>query len=111
MCRENRRDIKDELQRIEYFQICFGTNANVTKAKQALKSIKGLETRKYKPRQYEELFENCVLNDRRLQRDDLHRTAHVSSDVKRRYSVEATFDEKDGEETMAEERSFTPNEI
>lgn len=79
--------------------------------KQALKSIKGLETKKYKPRQYEELFENCVLNDRRLQRDDLHRTAHVSSDVKRRYSVEATFDEKDGEETMAEERSFTPNEI
>ena len=58
VCRENRRDIKDELQRIEYFQTGFGTNANVTRAKQALKSIKGLETRKYKPRKYEELFEN-----------------------------------------------------
>ena len=28
VCRENRRDIKDELQRIEYFQTGFGTNAN-----------------------------------------------------------------------------------
>ena len=50
VCRENRRDIKDELRRIEYFQTGFGTNANVTRAKQALKSIKGLETRKYKPK-------------------------------------------------------------
>lgn len=108
VCRENRRDIKDELQRIEYFQTGFGTNANVTRAKQALKSIKGLDTRKYKPRKYEELFENCVLKDRRLQRADLHRTASDSSDTKQRYSIEPTFDEKDGEETMAEERSYTP---
>ena len=108
VCRENRRDIKDELQRIEYFQTGFGTNANVTRAKQALKSIKGLETRKYKPRKYEELFENCILKDRRLQRDDLYRTAPDSSDAKQRYSVEPTFDEKDGEEPMAEERSYTP---
>ena len=28
VCRENRRDIKDELQRIEYFQNNLGTNAN-----------------------------------------------------------------------------------
>ena len=40
VCRENRRDIKDELQRIEYFQTGFGTNANVTRAKQALKAWK-----------------------------------------------------------------------
>ena len=37
VCRENRRDVKDELQRIEYFQNNFGTNANAAKAKQALK--------------------------------------------------------------------------
>lgn len=49
VCRENRRDVKDELQRIEYFQNNFGTNANLAKAKQALKCIKGLETRKYTP--------------------------------------------------------------
>jgi len=108
VCRENRRDIKDELQRIEYFQTGFGTNANVTRAKQALKSIKGLDTRKYKPRKYEELFENCVLKDRRLQREDIHRKADISLDAKQRHSVEPTFNEKDGEETMAEERSYTP---
>ena len=50
VCRENRRDIMDELSRIEYFQSNLGTNANVAKAKQALKSIRGLETRKYTPR-------------------------------------------------------------
>ena len=108
VCRENRRDIKDELQRIEYFQTDFGTNANVIRAKQALKSIKGLETRKYKPRKYEELFENCVLKGRRLQRDDIRTTTPVGLNAKQRYSVEPTFDEKDGEETMAEERNYTP---
>lgn len=108
VCRENRRDIKDELQRIEYFQTGFGTNANVIRAKQALKSIKGLETRKYKSRKYEELFENCVLKGRRLQRDDIRTTTPVGSNAKQRYSVEPTFDEKDGEETMAEERNYTP---
>lgn len=111
VCRENRRDIKDELQIIEYFQSNFGTNANVTKAKQALKSIKGLETRKYKPRKYEELFENCVLKDRRLQRDDISESIHNGSNTRQRYSCkptfDETFDEKDGEETMAEERSYT----
>lgn len=108
VCRENRRDIKDELQRIEYFQNNFGTNANVTKAKQALKCIKGLETRRYKPRKYEELFENCILKDRRLQRDDISEAIPGSSDKKQRYSEDPTFEEKDGEDTMTEERSYTP---
>ena len=76
VCRENRRDIKDELQRIEYFQNNFGTNMNVAKAKQALKCIKGLETRKYRPRKYDELFENCTLKDKRLQRADIRRREH-----------------------------------
>ena len=55
VCRENRRDIKDEIQRVECFQVNLGTHANVIKAKQALNSIKGLETRKYNPRKYKEL--------------------------------------------------------
>lgn len=92
VCRENRRDIKDELQRIEYFQNNLGTNANVAKAKQALKCIKGLETRKYKPRKYDELFENCVLKNKRLQRDDIRETE----------------ENEGGEETMIKERNDTP---
>ena len=108
VCRENRRDIKDELQRIEYFQNNLGTNANAAKAKQALKCIKGLETRKYKPRKYEELFENCVLKDRRLQREDIYETVYNSQNTKQRYSIEPTFNDKGGEETVVQERNYTP---
>lgn len=108
VCRENRRDIKDELQRIEYFQNNLGTNANAAKAKQALKCIKGLETRKYKPRKYEELFENCELKDRRLQREDIYETVYNSQNTKQRYSIEPTFNDKGGEETMVQERNYTP---
>lgn len=89
VCRENRRDAKDELQRVESFQTNFGTNANAIKAQQALKSMKGLENRKYKPRKYEELFENCVMKERRLQRSDIVR-------------------KESGEETMTDERIYTP---
>lgn len=108
VCRENRRDIKDELQRIEYFQNNFGTNANAAKAKQALKCIKGLETRKYKPRKYEELFENCILKDRRLQRDDICEAECNGVNTKQRFSVEPTLNDKGGEDTMITERKYTP---
>lgn len=57
VCRENRRDIKDEIFRVDMFQKNIGTSANVAKAKEAIKSIKGLETRKYTPRKFTELFE------------------------------------------------------
>ena len=108
VCRENRRDVKDELQRIEYFQNNFGTNANAAKAKQALKCIKGLETRKYKPRKYEELFENCILKDRRLQRDDICEIQCNGVNTKQRFSVESTLNDKGGEDTMINERKYTP---
>ena len=45
ICRENRRNIKDEELKVEYFRTNLGTNANVLKAKQALKGIQGLENR------------------------------------------------------------------
>ena len=108
VCRENRRDIKDELQRIEYFQNNFGTNMNVAKAKQALKCIKGLETRKYRPRKYDELFENCILKDKRLQRADIRETQPGYEIQKHRFGVEPAQKNEGGEETMLEERNFTP---
>jgi hypothetical protein len=108
VCRENRRDIKDELQRIEYFQNNLGTNANAAKAKQALKCIKGLETRKYKPRKYEELFENCILKDKRLQRDDIYETGYSNENRKQKFSVQQTYEGEGGEVTMHEERQYTP---
>lgn len=108
VCRENRRDIKDELQRIEYFQNNLGTNANAAKAKQALKCIKGLETRKYKPRKYDELFENCILKDKRLQRDDIYETESSNESRKQKFNVEHTYEDEGGERTMIEKRKYTP---
>ena len=108
VCRENRRDIKDELQRIEYFQNNFGTNMNVAKAKQALKCIKGLETWKYRPRKYDELFENCTLKDKRLQRADIRQMEHGYEIQKQRFVVEPVQKDEGGEETMLEERNSTP---
>lgn len=108
VCRENRRDIKDELQRIEYFQNNLGTSGNAAKAKQALKCIKGLTTRKYKPRKYDELFENCVLKDKRLQRDDICETRCSCEMQKQRFGIPATRKDEGGEETMIEERNYTP---
>jgi len=63
--RENRREIKDELMRTEYFQKNVGTSANLAKAKEALKSVKGLDTRKYTPRKFAELFEGSVIQKRK----------------------------------------------
>ena len=88
VCRENRRDIKDELMRIDYFQNNFGTSANVAKAKQALKCMKGLETRKYKPRKYDELFENCIMKGKRLEKADLYAADADMDSSKRQYSIE-----------------------
>ena len=93
---------------VELLRVCRENNANAAKAKQALKCIKGLETRKYKPRKYEELFENCVLKDRRLQREDIYETVYNSQNTKQRYSIEPTFNDKGGEETMVQERNYTP---
>lgn len=102
VCCENRREIKDELTRVEYFQMNLGTSANAGKAKQALKSIQGLDTRKYKPRKFDELFKNCTLKDRRLQKEDLSVVETKNVIKKHNYKNEG------GEETMTEERSYTP---
>ncbi len=108
VCRENRRDIKDELKRIEYFQNNLGTNANVAKAKQAIKCIKGLETRKYKPRKYNELFENCILKEKRLEREDLCEKEYGNENCEQTLNVGYARKDEDGEEEMVEERKDTP---
>ena len=108
VCRENRRDIKDELKRIEYFQNNLGTNANAAKAKQAIKYIKGLETRKYKPRKYNELFENCILKEKRLEREDLCEKEYGNENCEQTLNVGYARKDEDGEEEMVEKRKDTP---
>jgi len=108
VCRENRRDIKDELRRIEYFQNNLGTSANAAKAKQALKNIKGLETRKYKPRKYDELFENCIMKDKRREKADMNAADAEFENRKIKYSGTRTVKNEGGEDIMTEEKIYTP---
>lgn len=61
VCREKRRLIKDEEIRVDSFQRTLGTSANVVKAKEALKTIRGLENRRYIPRKFAELFEGSEI--------------------------------------------------
>lgn len=111
VCRENRREIKDELMRIEYFQTHLGTSANVTKAKQALKAVKGLENRKYRPRKYEELFENGTMRSGHIENENLsagiarpdntggqYRTGHTYREEYREYKEERYDTPFDGRE-------------
>jgi len=58
-CREQRRDVKDEMVRVEYFQKAIGTSGNAAKAKDSIKQIKKLNTRTYHPRKLQGLFEEC----------------------------------------------------
>lgn len=107
VCRENRRDIKDEMSRIEYFQSNLGTNANVAKAKQALKSIRGLETRKYTPRKYEELFENCTFRCRHTHLEDLKPVQTNADDDMTQIDKENTYESEGGDFIMMDEKRYT----
>lgn len=68
--------------------------------------MKGLENRKYKPRKYEELFENCVMKEKHLQKDDL------CSEQIRQESEKKNFDRRsiceEESEKAVEERIYTP---
>lgn len=64
MYREERRDIKDELVKLDLFQKSIGTSVNITKAKDSIKQMEKLEKRKYTPRQLPEIFENSVIRSR-----------------------------------------------
>ena len=103
ICRENRRDIKDELLRTEYFQTNFGTSINISKAKQAAKSIKGLETRKYAPRKYNLLFKDCVMKSSPPVKEALHNAEdnkiHVITEQKNIY--------RGGKDIMTEDKCVT----
>ncbi|MBD5509850.1 MAG: hypothetical protein HDR08_01105 [Lachnospiraceae bacterium] len=58
-CREQRRDVKDEMFRVECFQKAIGTSSNIAKAKDSIKQMNKLSARIYYPRKLQRLFENC----------------------------------------------------
>lgn len=59
-------------------------------------------------RKYDELFENCTLKDKRLQRADIRQMEHGHEIQKQRFVVEPVQKDEGGEETMLEERNITP---
>jgi len=59
-CREQRRDVKDEMVRVESFQKAIGTSSNIAKAKDSVKQMKKLSTRKYNARKLPALFNGCM---------------------------------------------------
>lgn len=77
--RQRRRDVKDELSRTEYFQKMLGTSANVARAKGFLSELKKLDTRKYFPRQLNELFDG--MESRKTDRDLFRHNRDISSVV------------------------------
>jgi hypothetical protein len=101
VCRENRRVIKDEILRVDTFQRNFGTTTNVTKAKEVLKALKGLETRKYKPRKFFELFDGNVIC---VQRDTEKRTTKIESFTN---AEDSFFNDKEEEMQMEYVRKET----
>lgn len=62
--RVHRREIKDDMCRVDYFQKAIGTSNNVAKAKEAVKRLEKLEHRKYTPRRLPELFEGMEIRKR-----------------------------------------------
>ena len=59
-CRRQRRRIKDEMFCADTFQRAIGTKENLAKAKEAMKQIRKLDTRKYAPRKLSDLFADGV---------------------------------------------------
>lgn len=69
-CRDYRRDIKDEMYRADCFQRAIGTSSNAAKAKESIKLMKKLDSRKYKPRKLTELFEGGIKRERKVERQE-----------------------------------------
>lgn len=92
-CREHRRNVKDEIIRLDAFQRNVGTSANLAKAKEALKCITGLETRKYTPRKLSELFEG-----REMKMPTSGEKPHEEKRVIREMSAEAYEERREHEE-------------
>ena len=63
--REERRDIKDELLRLDLFQRSLGNSGNAARAKEAARQMEKLQKRRYTPRRLSELFQNSDLRKRR----------------------------------------------
>ena len=92
-CREHRRNVKDELICVETFQRTVGNSENVGKAKEAIKAIKGLDSRQYSPRKLNELFGNGLIDIPVLKEKSHKTSAFIKSEM-----VEPVAIKKEGQD-------------
>ncbi len=92
--RQRRRDIKDEMLCLEYFQASFGTSNNVSEAKTIIKQIKRLDKRVYRPRQLPELFKGMKdrKTDRKLYRENRNQRENISEHVEETHEGESIME-------------------
>lgn len=87
--RQRRRDLKDEITCLEWYQESFGTKENLDEAKSLMNQIKKLNYRAYKPRQLLHLFEG--MEGRKINRDSYITPGHIKKD-----NTECTDCEEEG---------------
>ena len=104
--RDERRQIKDLYNCLEFFQNSIGTTQNAGKAKEAIKSIKKLDTRKYIPRMLPELFEEG--QERRVPKNKAEETERLPM-PEESYNEEYINEEK-SMEYIRKETSFDGKE-
>lgn len=69
--REYRREVKDEMYRVDCFKNSIGTTENIIKAKDAVKLMKKLDKRRYVPRRLNDIFEGADLRKKDEKRENL----------------------------------------
>lgn len=97
--RQRRREIKNEMTRVDYFHKTIGTSNFAVKVKECLDGMESLEERKYKPRKMASLFEGMEMRKTtREEGKDTEKNAFVkhnteeSREEKNMVYVETVFD-------------------
>lgn len=98
--RQRRRDVKDEISRTEYFQKMLGTSANVAKARGILTELKKLDTRKYFPRQLEDLFNG--MEGRATDRDLFRKNRDMQNSDSEEETDDYIYEEEEKEMSFVE---------
>lgn len=118
--RKQRRNVKDEIYRVDCFHNSIGTNGNISKAKESIKQINKLSTRIYHPRKLRELFNehtekkenryNYVKDDSDSIEDYADLADTVQNSTKQKSADQADTVQSSTEQKPADQDNTTPND-
>lgn len=91
-CREQRRDVKDEMNRVEWFQRAIGSSSNIAKARDGIKQMDKLKTRVYHPRKLKALFKDCPEKTVRSSKLIRAFTSDTCLDIEKEFTEEPDMD-------------------